>query len=163
MITAIVLPADMAQPIRQQQVEPSDLKTYWELVDGHLEVVDLFRPSASLYINEEGKLNDLPLNQRATVITWVHNSDFCGQHLILGDAFIVGPIDDNGDDLTVPEELVKLLFETPSYRVAVKTTGSSQWNGDQLRWDNWLEAYMYAIDLAQRWKQIQEVRVVAAT
>lgn len=64
MITAIVLPADMNQPIRQQQIEPSDLATYRELVGGNLEVVELFRPSASLYINEEGKLNDLPLNQR---------------------------------------------------------------------------------------------------
>jgi len=48
----------------------------------------------------------LPLNQRATVITWAHNSAFRGYDLILGDAFIVGPVDGNGDDLTVPHELV---------------------------------------------------------
>ncbi len=163
MITAVVLPVDMEQPIRQQQIRPSDLATYRELVGGNLEVVELFRPSASLYINEEGKLNDLPLNQRATVITWAHNSAFRGYDLILGDAFIVGPVDGNGDDLTVPHELVKLLFDTSSYRIEIKTAGSSQWSGNQLVWENWFEAYVYAIDLAQRWKQVQDVRVIAAT
>jgi len=131
MITAVVLPADIDQPIRQQQIRPSDLATYRELVGGNLEVVELFRPSASLYINDEGKLNHLPLNQRATVITWAHNSAFRGYDLILGDAFIVGPVDGNGDDLTVPHELVKLLFDTSSYRIEIKTAGSSQWSGNQ--------------------------------
>jgi uncharacterized protein DUF3846 len=160
-ITAIVLPADMDQPIRQQQIEPSDLTAYRRLVGGNLEVVELFRPPASLYINEEGKLNDLPLNQRATVITWVHNSAFRGYDLILGDAFIVGPVDGNGDDLTVPQELVTLLFDTPGYRVEVKTAGDSEWFGNQLIWGNWFEAYVCAIDLAQKLKQVRDVRVIA--
>ena len=161
MITAIVLPADMDQPIRQQHIKPTDIAAYRELVGVNLEVVELFRPSASLYIDEEGKLNDLPLNQRATVITWVHNSAFRGHDLILGDAFIVGAVDGNGDDLTVPQELVELLFDTSSYRIEVQTVGSSQWSRNQLRWDDWFEAYVYAIDLAQRWKQVQDVRVIA--
>jgi hypothetical protein len=106
------------------------------LVTGNLEVVELFRPPASLYINEEGKLHDLPLNERATVITWTHNSAFRGRDLILGDAFIVGPVDDEGNDLTVPNELVELLFNTSSYRMEVQTHGTRTWSGNQLTWDN---------------------------
>jgi hypothetical protein len=51
----------------------------------------------------------------------VHNRAFRGYDLILGDAFIVGPVDGNGDDLTVPHELATLLLDTPSYRIEVKT------------------------------------------
>lgn len=162
MITAIALPADMNQPIRQQQINPSDLSAYRGLVGGNLEVVELSRPSASLYINEEGKLDELPLNQRATVLTWTHNSAFRGRDLILGDAFIVGPVDRRGDDLTVPDELVQLLFHTDRYRVEVQVRGEKAWQGGALAFDDWYTAYFYAGDLAQRWRQIEEVRVIAA-
>ena len=40
----------------------------------------------------EGKLDDLPLNQRATVIAWAHNSAFRGYDVIVGNTFIVGQL-----------------------------------------------------------------------
>ena len=63
--------------------------------------------------------------------------------------------------MTAPHELVTLLFDTPSYRVEIKTASSSRWFGNQLVWNDWFDAFVYAVDLSQRWTQVQEVRVVA--
>ena len=68
MITAIVIPVDPDQPIRQQQLTKSDLDAYRQIVGGDLELVTLGQPPAGLYLNEEGKLEGLPVNRRATAL-----------------------------------------------------------------------------------------------
>jgi hypothetical protein len=160
MITAIVLPADMEQPIRQEQIEPADLDAYQRLVGGNLEVVNLDRPPASLYFNDEGKLLDLPVNPRATVVLWVHNSAFRGQDVIAGDAFIVGPVDRNANDRTVPEELVTLLFSTQRFRVLIRIEDDEQFYGNLTVFNDWFGAYVNAAELAQRLAQVEDVQVV---
>lgn len=61
------------------------LKAYQDAVGGYIEVVSLTERYA-LIVNEEGKLQDLPLNNRATAICqrYLNTSD-----VIAGDAFIV--------------------------------------------------------------------------
>src|SRR5438874_8994833 len=100
MITAIVIPADLTEPIRLEQLDEHDLHAYRQLVGGSIEVITLERPQSSMYLNDEGKLMELPLNQRATTLLWVHNSAFRGQDVIVGPAFVVGPPDREGDDQT---------------------------------------------------------------
>ncbi|MCK9928873.1 DUF3846 domain-containing protein [Frankia sp. Mgl5] len=55
-ITAIVIPADIEQPLRQERIGSVDLPAYQALVGGSIQAIELFRPEASMYINEEGKL-----------------------------------------------------------------------------------------------------------
>ena len=160
MITAIVIPAEPDQPIRQQQLNQHDLDAYRQIVGGHLELVHFVRPSAGMYINEEGKLNGLPFNHRATALLWAHNSAFRGRDVIVGPAFIVGPADHCGDDTSAPNDLVDLLFNTERYRVQVQTSRTGNWHGNELVFTDWSAAYQYVLDLADRWTLVAEVRVI---
>lgn len=160
-ITAIVVPVDVKEPIRLEEINRHDLNAYRRLVgNGPIEMLNLDRPAASLYLNESGKNRGLAFNPRATSLVWVHNSLMRGRDVIVGPAFIVGPVNRLGDDKTVPDDLVNLLFKTKRYRVEVQTVNDSSWNGNGLAFDNWYAAYVYGIELAQRWRLVEEVRVI---
>ncbi len=162
-ITAVVIPADRQVPLRKEQLEPADADAYRRLVGGYLQVVNLDRPPASMYVNEEGKLTEgLSVNRRATALLWVHNSAFRDADYIVGDAFLVGVPDAEGNDTSVPAELVKLLFETESYGIEVQVHGEESWHGNQKRFTDWFNAYMWVLGLADRWTLVREVRVVPA-
>lgn len=159
MITAIVIPADPAAPVRREQLTPGD--DWGDLVAGMMQVITFEEPLASLYLNEEGKVAGLPFNARATAMTWVHNSAFRGRDQIVGDAFLVGPVDDDGDDLSVPEEYVRVLFEARALRVEVQC-------GDDTRWcplggllTATPSAYLLAADFAHHTPAVAEIRLVA--
>jgi hypothetical protein len=160
MITAIVIPIDPGEPIRLEQLVEHDLGAYRQIVGGHLEALDLNHPFASMYFNEEGKLNRLQFNRRATTIMWMHNSVFRGQDVIVGTAFLVGPPDRNGDDMSVPVDLIDLLLHTKRYRVQFQARNSREWSGDNQVFTDWFEAYTYGVQLARSWMQIKEVRVI---
>lgn len=160
MITAIVIPVDQKQPIRQQQLHKQDLDAYRQIVGGNLEVLNLDRPPVSMYFNDEGKLLEFSVNARATVVLWAHNSTFRGHDVIVGPAFIVGPVDGRGDDTTVPDDLVHLLFNTKRYRVQVQLQGCNRWWENADVFDDWFEAYVSGVRLAQRRTFVAEVRVV---
>lgn len=159
-ITAIVIPVDPAQPIRQQHLQKRDVDAYRAIVGGNLQIVNLERPPATMYLNEEGKYNGLRVNDRATTLLSVHNAAFRGRDVIAGTAFLVGVPDQPGDDTSVPDDLVDLLFNTPRYRVQMWTSAARQWGSDSLVFINWWEAYRYAVQLAESWSVIEEVRVV---
>lgn len=161
-IKVIVVPHDEQQPIREQEIDKSNPNAYRELVGGNLEVVQLYWPSSSMYLNEEGKEQVLPVNKRATALLWIHAPVFHGRDFIVGDAFLVGQPDKHGDDTTVPAELVKLLLHTERYRVEVKTAESEQWSTNQRVFTAWMSAYEYAIRLVERWTALKDVRVVPA-
>lgn len=159
-IAAIVIPVDPAEPIRQQHLNEHDVDAFRAIVDGPLQIVNLERPPASMYLNEEGKYNRLPVNRRATTLLSVHNAAFRGRDVICGTAFVVGVPDEHGDDTSVPDDLMDLLFNTPRYRVQMWTSAARQWGSDSLIFINWWEAYRYAVQLADSWSVIEEVRVV---
>jgi hypothetical protein len=159
MITAIVIPANPDQPVRQQHIEKSDLSAYQQIVGGHLEVLTFDRPPASMYINEAGKLNRMRLNHRATTLMWVHSSAFRERDVIAGPAFIVGRPDRHGDDKSVPDGLLALLLNTKRYRVQLQTRSDARWSSDNQVFTDWFDAYLYSVQLTQSWPQITEVRV----
>jgi hypothetical protein len=160
MLTAIVIPVNLKQPIRQQQFHKHDLDAYRQLVGGHLEVITLNRPPASLYFNDEGKLAGLPVNIRDTTILWAHHSAFRGEDAIMGPAFIVDPVDRHGDDQTAPPDLIDLLFHTTRHRVQVQALNSTSWNDAGRVFTDWFETYAYGVQLAQSRALVAEVRVV---
>ncbi len=161
-ITAIVIPVDPKEPVRIQEIDKRDLNAYRDLVGGNIEVINLCQPPASLYFNEEGKLEEFPVNPRATTLLWAHNSAFRGQDHIVGPAFIVGPVDGRGDDKTAPQALIDLFLNTKTYRVEVQVNERPEWSGNEERFTDWFEAYVYGVQLAQRWTAVDEVRVVSA-
>jgi hypothetical protein len=159
-INTVVIPAAEEEPLRRSQLGASNLKEYQQLVGGLIQPVALEQPVMQLYCNEEGKLHDLPINRRATLLLWAHNPAFREQDLIVGDAFLVGQLDQRGLDTNVPDEFVSLLFEGSSLRVDIQQQGEQEWRQGRLRFDNWIEAYSYALTVTHGWSQPPNLRVV---
>lgn len=128
--------------------------------------MDIYNPRATVWLNEEGKLQGLPVNQRATAMLWVHNSRFLAADVLCGDVFITGRPDERGNDTTVPVELVKLLLETRRWQVTFKLpNGISLARRDRPpgTFDRWDYAYIYAADLAARFRElVRDIKVVSA-
>jgi hypothetical protein len=94
------------------------------------------------------------------MLLWAHQPAFRFFDYVAGDALLTGPVDDRGDDTDVPGEFVNMFFQVSRFRAEVQTRGDPGWYGNELRFDRWTDAYGYAIDLAQRWSQVEDVRVM---
>lgn len=103
-----IIPADINQPIRIEDLE-MDLDSLQHAVSGDIQMVGLRGASMNMYINENGKLERLALNRRATILShWaeaIRHDDF-----IVGDVVLVGPTDDEeGADTALTPEHVAFL------------------------------------------------------
>lgn len=158
-INSVVIPANDDDPVRRQQIDATDLDEYRDLVDGNLEVLSLERPATTMYLNGDGKDLGLPVNGRATMLLWAHLKEIRFRDFIVGDVFLTGRVNQDGWDSDVPEELTK-LFDANELRIEVQTHGDRQWYGNEQRFPVWTAAYAYALELARRWTQVEDVRVV---
>ena len=101
---AAIIPADDREPVRFEEIA-GDVTDYQAIVGGDFQVLTLRRYAMSMYLNENGKLEGLPVNRRATVLAGWADAVRPGD-LIPGDVLILGPIDDAGNDtgLHAPQE-----------------------------------------------------------
>lgn len=159
-INTIVIPAGEELTVRQDEVGSSNLPEYQRIVDGLVEHATLNSPASGLYFNEEGKLRGLPLNRRATLLLWMHSPVFRYADVITGDALLTGPVDQEGYDTNAPDDLVETILGTKRLRAEVRTYGEASWHGNERRFDNWVDAYSYVLDLGRRWTSVEDVRVV---
>ncbi|MFJ6416521.1 DUF3846 domain-containing protein [Paeniglutamicibacter sp. NPDC091659] len=159
MVKGIFIPSDQERAIELR--EYNSLNDYQLAVQGYIEAIDIDRPGATIFINEEGKLTGLDTNGRATLILWVHLSRYRGMDVIKGDVVIVGRPDSQGNTQDVPQELVDLLFNTESYRIEISTiSGNVKWLGKDSHFDQWTTAYMVGLHTAEEWADVDEVRVL---
>ncbi|QOD05661.1 DUF3846 domain-containing protein [Pseudarthrobacter sp. BIM B-2242] len=97
-----LIPADPSLDITFHDVERGQgyLGALQELVSGDIQAVTLQRYAMTMYLNENGKLEGLPANHRATVLAhWaeaVRSDD-----IIAGDVVLTGPIDSAGEDTPI--------------------------------------------------------------
>jgi hypothetical protein len=158
-ITAILIPASQEAPIKRRKLD-RNLAAYQDLVGGKIEPVDLNNPPASMYINEEGKLYGLPVNMRATHVEWAHNALLREEDIVMGDAFILGPVDRKGNDTSVPQAYIDLLFPPEPFRIEVLARGETIWAGNATTYDTWEQAYIAADSLCRRWTLAEKLRIV---
>src|ERR1035437_2762169 len=98
-IHVLLIPADNDNAVTMIGTEAT-LDAFQEIVGGLIEVVTLSEVGRhSLYFNEEGKLLHLPFNSRATWL--LHKGTNSVLDVIVGDAFLAGPVDDDGNDTNV--------------------------------------------------------------
>ena len=159
-ITAILIPASQTAAVELRKLDSKDLGAYQALVGGYVESVNLDNPSASMYINEEGKLIHLPVNMQATYVEWAHNGLMRNEDVVMGDAFILGPVDGNGEDTSVPQLYVDLFFPSEPFRIEVLACGETVWAGNAMSYDTWEQAYTAASNLRQRWTLAEKLRIV---
>lgn len=98
---ALIIPANPEQPIERKELDGYDGLS--NAVGGWIESVPFpDRGDVSVFINEEGKIHGLPMNQRATEM--LASVLFAGD-FIVGDAVIVGFDPETGDSIDCPKDL----------------------------------------------------------
>ncbi|MCK9921295.1 hypothetical protein MXD61_05160 [Frankia sp. AgPm24] len=73
--------------------------------------------------------------------------------MLLGDALLVGPVDDNGWDTSVPADYQTLLFDT-SGRLRVELVDAERgrrWQPVDHLWSDPFTAYADGLQMAQAW------------
>lgn len=97
-----LIPANPAQDITFHDIEkgPGYLEALQGLVAGDIQSVTLERYAMTMYVNEDGKLEGLPANHRATVLAnWAEAVR--ADDIIAGDVVLTGPLDGAGEDTPI--------------------------------------------------------------
>lgn len=78
-------------------------------VGGYIEGLRLGDTGQYAFINEDGKLRQLPVNQRATQLCFERNVGLHPNDFIVGNMIVVGPPDADGNETDVSEEFCRDL------------------------------------------------------
>lgn len=108
MKTAIKLTAEGNASIIDLSADSNELLTLQMAVGGLIEAKTL-EGDYTLIMNEEGKLQGLPINERATEIWLANFPNF--PDVILGDVVIAGGVDDEGEQLGLDPDYAQRLLE----------------------------------------------------
>lgn len=161
MITGVFIPCDESLPIEKR--EYNGLADYQAAVGGNIEAIDLEPIGSSFFANDESKLIGLEVNRRATLMWWLNTPSMRHRDVIGGDVALVGMPDDEGETVSVPTEVLALLFETTSYRTMFQTAGDPvAFNGNGLRYENYFEAVNAALVKFDQWAAVERCKVVPA-
>lgn len=101
-LKVIIIPTDAAPAVAEIE---STLQAFQTVVGGFIEAVPL-PDGSTLWLNEEGKIDGLPFNERATVLT---RGILGPTDMVVGNVFITGPLDDEGDNTSVSDALIEEL------------------------------------------------------
>jgi hypothetical protein len=158
MVTGIFVPSDGEAKMHLEEF--NSLADYQHAVGGYIQPVEIAVLGVTVYVNEEGLLRQLPLNSRVTFLWWFHAPEARQRAMLVGNAVIIGATDRNGDNTSVPPEVIELLMETRVYRVEVQVMGEAEWHRNQTTYTDYWEAVIWAMLLLERWALATDVRVV---
>jgi hypothetical protein len=154
MVRGIVIPAVPFLPVEEREFD--GLKDYQDAVGGYIEPVNISEPGLTLYVNEEGKVRKMSLNERATALWWVFSPHARGHDLIVGDAVLTPDGPEDG------YPLLQLLQREHGFRVEVQVIEAvGEWLAGTKEFPSWFEAAKFALMLEQRFDFILAVRVTA--
>lgn len=180
MVKGIYVPVDESEPLEQREF--ATLEDYQAAVDGWIEAVDVPSLGITMYVNEEGLLRHLLFNSRASFLWWFHVPG-AHQAMLVGNAVIVGALNENGDSTDVPTEVVDLLTGADEHAVAIQMGGTSvpsgsdgkrssivlplthgdpSWCISVTRHENYFSAAAWAAVFRERWTDAVNVKVVSA-
>ena len=89
--------------------EEFNLNVIQKYVGGWIEVVNFGpdNPHYFAYIDEEGKLKGLPVNELVTDFWYNSGQQILLGDVIVGDVLFFGQVDDEGNDTDVPDDVIK--------------------------------------------------------
>ena len=109
-IQIMAIPADESRPVELRKID-SGLSSMQAEVGGNIECLET--ETFDLWTNEEGRLVGLPTNHRAIRLT-AQVGPLAGWgylHHLLGDVFITGGVDDEGETLSLDDQtLISTLW-----------------------------------------------------
>ena len=161
-ITGIKIPADEHQALERVQFERGDLPAMYELIDCRMfDALDIEELKCTLWLDDEGKLVGKPVNSRATTLLWAFSKPWVGHDFLVGNILVTGLPNKAGNTRGVPDELLKLLFDTRMFKVEVQTDGPS-WDTNNMVFTDWFSAASFVIDLGLRWGNVTGTRIAPA-
>lgn len=161
-IKYILIPVEEETPISVGEVEQGDISAMQRLVGGgHFDALDVGNPPATIWVNDDGKNMEMPMNRRMTLLWWMSAPEMRGHDYIAGPAFITGQPDKNGNTKTVPRSLVNLLFNTKSYKFLMRVP-KHPWFASEVHFDNWVDCFDAALSTATAFPLDVEVKVARA-
>jgi hypothetical protein len=92
-----------------QEVIENGCAPLQERVGGWIEAVSSDDGEVTLWINEEGKLLGLPVNELGTTLWHIISPRMAGVDVLCGPVVVSGGTDPEGDTLSVPQGLLKVL------------------------------------------------------
>ena len=104
----VVIKADGTLERLDLSESEQELKSLQNAVGGYVQVIEL-EDDFTMWVNEEGKLLNLPVNEIATVIWEVRFG--LDTDIICGDVVFTGGMDEDGETLTISEANVQRLAE----------------------------------------------------
>jgi hypothetical protein len=111
----VIIPAEDARPVRLDDPEAIDLAYLSEQVGGYIEAVALVdtgdEDGMDLFLNEEGKLEGLRTNLRATLLAHSFGSIFADDYIV-GDVVVTGPVDGDGEQTGLSDPAALFLATT---------------------------------------------------
>jgi hypothetical protein len=116
-VHALVIPTDPRSAHGEVREISQDLDSLQSLVGGYLEAVYGLDANGNLdvtiYLNEEGKIRQMPINAIATQLWWYHiDPGMRGRDVLCGPAVILGAPDAAGEDLLpVPQHVIDAYHE----------------------------------------------------
>jgi hypothetical protein len=142
MPTGIVISHEQSEPLFEQHFE--GLGDYQAAVGGFVEPIHLDTPKLTLLVNEEGKLQELPHNRRATALWWLLEPRAFETDEIVGDVVLLG---DMSTDLikSVPQDLASLILRTESYRSEIRLADRLGWHRTGAEFADYFDAAMNAL------------------
>lgn len=158
MIRVMVVP--VSGEVEFKEIDETELTDYFAIVDGPLQAVELLNPAGSIYVDEEGKLSQLPANYRATKLWWSLNPLYWDQDTLCGTAIVVGPVDELGNDTDVPPIFGRIVAGLEDFRVDVLAIGEVKWSTNSIGFPECKDAIEYAENLRGRWTAVDQMRVV---
>lgn len=84
-VEMVRIPADLSKPVERVQLAP-ELEVFQQEVGGYVQGVDL--PGSTMWLDEEGKLKEKPVNARATALGRIFGR--LQQDVAVGDVICVG-------------------------------------------------------------------------
>lgn len=108
MKTAIKLTTEGKASLIDLTADSNELLTLQTAVGGYIEAKTL-QGGYTLFMNEEGKLQGLPMNERATEI-WLANFPTFPD-VIVGDVVIAGGTDEEGEQLGLDPHYADVLLD----------------------------------------------------
>lgn len=143
MIRGIVIPASMEVPPQRFDASLSD--AIGEAVGGLMEAVDLPKLGITMYVNDSGLVERLPLNRRATWLLWQQVRSAWDRTYLVGDVVLVGLADDEGEDTSLPSDFEELVFDARQLRVESHYEDNPSWWWNDETYDDCWEALRQAV------------------
>ena len=99
-----------------------DYKDMQRAVDGYIERLPVEdRHGVTVYCNEEGRVQELPINMTACLWLLRNNMYPSMDYPIHGDVLVVGLPNKDGEDTNIPEDIsIQEMWVEPSFMITVE-------------------------------------------